>query len=1011
MPQRAEIEDHSPKGGQLGRPAPGPRFWRSLEELADTDEFRAWVRNEYPADIADRLDGVSRREVLKLMAASFALAGFHGCGKVPTEQIVPTVRSSGAAPASTPLYFATAVTRDGFAQGVVVQSHAGRPTKVEGNPDHPAAKGSTDVFAQAAILTLYDPDRSQAVYHGLDISTWDSARAALSERIALARREGGRGLRLLTGPATSPTLQFQIRALLDLLPHAAWHVHSTIDPENRRRGARIAFGRETEMVPRVGSADIILSLDADFLYGFPGSVRHARDFADRRRMAAAERDSVRMNRLYVAEPCPSVTGANADHRLAVWSKKIEDIARMLLGELGVASLEQAPPRSDLPTNTVKWVRAVARDLLDHRGRGLVLAGDAQPPVVHAITLAINEHLGNLGRTIIPVEPFCGASAWEAKSLRQLTQDMLAGAVDTLLIVDANPAYDAPVDLAFVKAMRRVEFTAHMGLYRDETALQCGWHLPMAHEFESWSDARAFDGTVTILQPLIEPLYQGRTPHQLLDMLTGPSEVTGLEIVQRHWRQQVPTGDFEKWWYEVLMRGIVPDSAAKEVSRDINHKAIRLAMQTAGADHSTAESDGLFELNFQVDPTIGDGRFANNGWLQELPKPLTKLTWDNAVLLSAKNARELGAQNEDVLELGYRGARITGPAWIMPGHADECVTIQLGHGRTAAGSVGTGVGFSAYALRRSDAPWFDTGLRMRRMADRHRLACTQHHQLMENRDLVRVGNLEAFRRDPASLGRASQKEIHLSLYPQHGYEGQQWGMVINLSTCIGCNACTIACQAENNIPVVGKEQVRRRREMHWIRVDRYFDGHPESPGMHHQPVPCMHCENAPCELVCPVNATTHSHDGLNEMTYNRCVGTRYCANNCPYKVRRFNFLQYADLTTPSLMLQRNPEVSVRGRGVMEKCTYCVQRIRNAQIEVRKENRDLRDGEVLTACQQVCPTQAIVFGDIKDPTSRVSALRREPHNYALLDDLNTRPRTTYLARVRNPNRQLIEGIQGS
>ncbi len=979
-----------------------PRHWRSLDELADTEDFRAWVRDEYPADIADRLDGVSRREVLKLMAASFALAGLTGCSETQPEHIVPTVRSHGAAPVSTPLHFATAVTRDGFAQGVVVQSRAGRPIKVEGNPDHPASLGSTDVFSQAAILTLYDPDRSQAVYHGRDAGTWAAARTALLERVELARRQGGRGLRLLTGPTTSPTLIAQIGGLLKDLPEAGWHVHSAIDPGNRQGGVRLALGIAAELVPHVLEADVVLSLDADFLYGWPGSVRHARDFAARRSVSSATRASARMNRLYVVEPCPSVTGASADHRLALPPSRIEDVARALLGELGVAALQDVRPRGELTPDQLRWVRAAARDLADHRGRGLVIAGDGQPPIVHAIALAMNEHLGNLGGTLAVVEPVSASGLPESRPLSQLAHDIDAGALESLLIVDANPAYDAPADLAFDRALQRVPFSAHLGLYRDETARHCTWHLPMAHEFESWGDARAYDGTAAVLQPLIEPLYRGRTPIQLLDLLAGRPESSGLELVRRHWRTST-AGDFEKWWQTVLMRGVVPESGAKRLDARVRHEDVRRAAERA----VLPDSAGSIELSFQPDPTVWDGSMANNSWLQELPKPLTKLTWENAILLSPEDARSLGAENEDVLELTYRDVSLTGPVWILPGHAPGCVTVNLGYGRSHAGSVGNGLGFNAYKLRRSDEPWFGSGVQLRRTSGRHRLACTQNHQLMENRDLVRLGTLDAFRREPAAMAGHSGHRIALSLYPEYPQEGHQWGMVIDLSKCIGCSACTIACQAENNIPVVGKAEVERGRSMHWIRVDRYFDGPQESPQFHHQPVPCMHCENAPCEVVCPVAATSHSHDGLNEMTYNRCVGTRYCSNNCPYKVRRFNYLQYVDRTPASLTLQRNPEVTVRGRGVMEKCTYCVQRIRHAQIDARKGNRELRDGDVLTACQQACPTQAIVFGNVNDAGSRVSALKREPHDYALLAELNARPRTTYLARLRNPNPELEEG----
>jgi molybdopterin-containing oxidoreductase family iron-sulfur binding subunit len=571
--------------------------------------------------------------------------------------------------------------------------------------------------------------------------------------------------------------------------------------------------------------------------------------------------------------------------------------------------------------------------------------------------------------------------------------MQAGAVETLLVLGGNPVYTTPADVPFAEALNRVAFRAHLSLYEDETSALCHWHVPEAHYLEGWSDGRAYDGTVSIQQPLIAPLYNGRTAHEILAALLGEPRPS-YDIVREHWRQQRPAGDFDAFWRQALHDGVMADSAlpAKVPS-------LKGALPGAGPAAGPAE----FELVFRADPAAWDGRFANNGWLQELPKPLTKLTWDNAALISPAAAERLGVKNEDVVELAYHSRRVKAPVWVLPGQADGAVTLHLGYGRSRAGRAGTGIGANAYALRTAAAPWGGGGLAVKKTGERYRLATTQGHHSMEGRNLVRMATLAEFAQRPDVVRGPSDHEVghEPSLYPKHAYEGYAWGMAIDLNACTGCNACIVACQSENNSPVVGKDQVLLGREMHWMRVDRYYKGDLEDPGTVHQPVLCMQCENAPCEPVCPVGATVHSSEGLNDMVYNRCVGTRYCSNNCPYKVRHFNFLQYQDDRTASLKLVRNPNVTVRSRGVMEKCTYCVQRINEARIRAKLEDREIADGEVVTACQAVCPSQAIVFGNINDPKSRVSQLKAHPLNYGLLTELNTRPRTTYLARLRNPN----------
>ena len=609
--------------------------------------------------------------------------------------------------------------------------------------------------------------------------------------------------------------------------------------------------------------------------------------------------------------------------------------------------------------------------------------------------AINSALGNTGKTVIYTDPLDPNPVDDFESLRELVADMDAGKVEMLVMVGGNPVYNAPADFGFRERLSKVKLRIHLGLYADETSELCQWHIPEAHFLETWTDARAYDGTVTIMQPLIQPLYFGRSLHELLGAFGDTPNQTPYEIVKGYWNRQHPGKDFEDWWRKAVHDGMVPGTvlAAKQVSFKGSSSAAK-----------AAQSSGL-EIVFRPDPHIFDGCFANNGWLQELPKPLTKLTWDNAALVSPATAERNGWQNEDLVELAYRGRTVRAPIWILPGHANDSVTVHLGYGRTSAGRVGNGAGFDAYRLRTSDAPWFGSGLEIRKTGSKYALATTQHHHLTEGRNIVISGTLDEYQKHPGFVREeAEEPPKELTIYPGYKYEGYAWGMAIDQTACVGCNACVIACQAENNIAVVGKEQVLMMREMHWLRIDTYYKGSADNPETYYQPVPCMHCENAPCELVCPVQATNHSAEGLNDMVYNRCVGTRYCSNNCPYKVRRFNFFLYSDWTTPSLKLQRNPDVSVRSRGVMEKCSYCVQRINEAKIEAEKDNRRVHDGEIQTACQAVCPTQAIVFGDINDKTSRVAKTKAEPLNYLLLAELNTRPRTTYLAALRNPNPEI-------
>jgi molybdopterin-containing oxidoreductase family iron-sulfur binding subunit len=966
------------------------------------------LQREFPRFASQLEDPVGRRGFLKVMGASLALAGVTGCTRQPAEAITPYVRQPEEILPGKPLFYASAMPLAGLGTGVLVETHEGRPTKVEGNPEHPASGGATDAFMQASVLDLYDPDRSQTVTYLGEIRPFsaflDAMRSAVTAQYALS----GQGLRILTETVTSPTVNAQIRALQQGMPKARWHQYEPLARDNRFHGTRIAFGRPLNPLYRMGEADVILSLEADFLGGGPGQLRHAADFAARRRLDG-DREPVR---LYAVEGSASITGAKADHRLLLRPSDVERVAHAVAAALG-----QRPQGVEAPHS--EWIARVVADLQAHRGRSLVVAGDSQPAVVHALAHAMNDALGNAGRTVVYTEPVEASPVDQHVALRDLVRDMNEGRVDLLLILGGNPVYNAPSDLEFTAALERVAVRAHLSTHVDETSERCHWHVPEAHWLESWGDVRAYDGTVTIQQPMIRPLYGGRSPLEVLATLSDRPDRKAHDMVREYWSGRAATeerGDFEAFWQRSLHDGFVADSALPVVVPEL--KASQVSREAARI--GVPRSEGL-EIAFRPDPSVHDGRFANNGWLQELPKPLTKLTWDNAALLSVATARELGVGTSfsgrggehgetlaDTVELTLGGRSLTVPVWVVPDQPDGSVTLHLGYGRTRCGRVGDGAGFDAYKLRRSETLWRGTGLGVRPTDGRHALANTQGHWNMEGRDLVRSGSLEHYRRDP-SLAPPHHHEIpdSLTLYPGHEYEGYAWGMTIDLNACTGCNACIVACQSENNIPVVGKEQVAAGREMHWLRVDRYHKGDPETPEeleTYFQPVPCMQCENAPCELVCPVAATVHSAEGLNDMVYNRCVGTRYCSNNCPYKVRRFNFFLYQDWDTPSLKMQRNPDVTVRSRGVMEKCTYCVQRINRGKIAAELEDRPVRDGEVQTACQAACPSRAISFGNINDETSEVARQKAGARNYGLLPQLNTKPRTTYLGAVRNWNAEL-------
>jgi MoCo/4Fe-4S cofactor protein with predicted Tat translocation signal len=970
----------------------GPEYWRSLEELAGSEEFQEMLHREFPKGASEWLDSFSRRGFLKTMGASLALAGLTGCTKLPLTEIVPYVKQPENLIPGKPMYYATAFTLGGYASPILVESHLFRPTKIEGNPEHPASLGGTDVYAQASLLDLYDPDRAQNITYMGDVRSWTAFMEAVKGPMSVQKSVQGGGVRILTQTVSSPTLADQIRTYLKANPQAKWHVYEPISRDNVSEGAKMAFGEVVETRYDLSKADVIVSLDADFLYaGFPGNTRYIRDFASRRNPDA------NMNRLYVIESTPSSTGMKADHRVPMRGAEIESFTRALTAAVGLSSvgISAAAQQSQ--------AAAIAKDLQSHKGSSVIIAGDHQPPAVHALAHAMNRALGNVGNTVFYTDPVDANPVNRSESLHELVEDMRAGKVDLLLILGGNPTYDAPAELEFASALKSnaVALKVYLGSHRNETAELCHWHVPEAHYLEAWSDARAYDGTASIVQPLIEPLYGGKSAHEVITILAGQPGLTGHDLVQQYWQKQHAGADFETFWRRALHDGWI--TGTTYAPRSVTAKAVSLPVQQPANANS-------IELNFRRDPSIYDGRFANNGWLQELPKPLTKLTWDNPVMIGPAMAERMKLNFKDVVEVEFQGKKVKGPIWIQAGHPDNMVTVFLGYGRTRAGRAGTGAGFDVYPMRTSAAPWFASGAKLTPTGETYNLASTQGYQTMETPDgaerpIVMERDLEEYKKEP-TFAKEGETPKELTLYPNFDYskETYNWGMAIDLNACVGCNNCIVACQSENNIAVVGQEQTLKGRHMHWIRVDAYYQGPRDNPKGFFQPVPCMQCENAPCELVCPVGATVHSSEGLNDMVYNRCIGTRYCSNNCPYKVRRFNFLLFQDWETPQYKMMRNPDVTIRSRGVMEKCTYCVQRINEHRIDAERADTTIKDGDLKTACQQSCPANAIVFGNINDPNSTVNKWKEQPRNYSLLGELNTRPRTTYLAEVRNPNPEL-------
>jgi molybdopterin-containing oxidoreductase family iron-sulfur binding subunit len=1006
-------------------------YWRSLDELAGTPEFRAFLEAEFPTECDAA--GVSRRRWLQLMGASLALAGLAGC-RWKQEEILPFAKRPANRVPGVPQRFATAMDLGGSALGLLVTSYDGRPIKIEGNPAHPQSCGATDVFAQAAILELYDPDRAASLVElsGQEYPrSWSEFAAFVRRHFGELSKDGGARLRVVSQASSSPSLAAMRARLLAEFPKARWVEYEPISDDHQRAGAILAFGRPLRTQLALDGAGIFVSSDSDLRACHPAAVRSARDFAARRDPAGDW-----MNRLYVVESCLSVTGSMADHRLALRPKQVAALAEALEKEIR-ARLGQgagtAPAAAAGPSKAARFLSALAADLVAiyHRGgHSVVVAGPRQPGEVHASVHRLNRLLKNTGQTVWYTEESDPDRPPHAEAIRALADEMHAGVVETLVVLGGNPVYDAPANAAFPKALAQVPTRIYLGLYHNETARACTWRLPQAHFLEAWGDARSWDGTYSVVQPLIDPLYGGRSAIEVVAMLLGQESPKGYDVVRATFQSIVKASDWEARWAKTLRDGVLEGSRFAVVAVEA---ADRPGSSEPRGDFDESEwSNGQMDLIFCRDASVYDGRFANNGWLQETPDPLTKLTWDNAALVSPATAAALGVENGTIVRLKLGGRSIEMPACIMPGQAPGCVAVSLGYGRTAAGHVGGDpeagvppVGTDVYPLRTSHAMDFQAGLAVEGTDRKVRLAMTQDHHAIDAIGLagraerlgalVREATLAHYREHPDFARHAVHHPPLESLWDEPTYEGYRWGMVIDLAKCIGCGACVVACQAENNVPVVGKERVLQGREMHWVRVDRYFRGDPDDPSIVHQVVACHHCENAPCEQVCPVAATVHSREGLNDMVYNRCVGTRYCANNCPYKVRRFNFFNYhKDLDVPEnevLKMLYNPEVTVRSRGVMEKCTYCVQRIQAAKIEAKNNRRQVRDGEIRTACQQVCPAGAILFGDLNDPRSAVARAAASERAYAMLAELNVKPRTSYLARIRNPNPNLLEKMPAS
>ncbi len=1051
---------------------PAKTIWRSPEQAQGDARATAFLHREFPEGASEAppallRDGLSRRSVLAMLGSTASLAGLVGCDVIrrPVEHIVPYVDAPEGMVPGIPRAYATTMPFGNRALGVVMESHDGRPTKVEGNELHPSSGGASSVWAQSSILDLYDPDRSRTVRFGDQASSWDDLVAAWTAG-DLAPASDGAGLAILAEPSSSPTLLRLRSALLERFPRTRWVTWQPVSDENADRGLESVAGAHYHALYHLDRTQVLLSLDSDLLGTEGDSVRNLRGYAKARRLS--DNGSSAMLRHYAVDGVHSLTAANADHRLRVQSGRVAAFVARLGHALAAHGLE-LPLDGGTPAADIDdaWVEAVAEDLASHRGAGLIVAGDRQPPEVHAAVHALNSALGNVGTTMTCHRTPDSGSSSDA-DLVDLVAALNEGAVDRLVILGANPAYSAPADLDFAAALEKLNSAGamiHVGTHRDETSRFARWHVPLAHYLESWGDARATDGTASVIQPLIEPLYGARSAIEVLALIALGEAREGRDLVRETWSGilglpldggveaaaetpaaegeeddagsgeadappvdpmslpvPVALSEFEIAWRRVLHDGVQKGSAVPPAElAPVAPEDCAAAIRAAGDAASPVARGEEMEIVFRCSAALHDGRFANNGWLQELPDPITKLTWDNAALVSPATASALGLENEDLVTVTCGDRELELALWQVPGQADNSVTIDLGYGRRFGGRIASAAndedhtpGRNAYLLRTSDALHVGR-CALRASGGSYPLAQTQDHHSLEGRPLVKEADLDHFAEHPGFATAHSEKPHENSMWDEWTYDDSpQWGMTIDLNACTGCNACVVACQSENNVPIVGKDQVMEGREMHWLRIDRYFSADGESDGLvdplphdpqtNFQPVPCMQCENAPCEQVCPVAATVHDDDGLNAMVYNRCIGTRYCSNNCPYKVRRFNYFNFTKDTPEVMKLGKNPDVTIRSRGVMEKCTYCVQRISRAKVDAKQDGRPLADGDVVTACQQACPADAIRFGDITDAGSQVVEAKSSPRNYNLLNDLHTKPRTTYLAKIRHPNREI-------
>ncbi len=957
----------------------GKKYWRSLEELSNTSQFRQWVDKEFPSGAGEMLDGNSRRRFLNIMAASMGLAGLTACRR-PVEHILPFAKSVEEQIPGVPLHYASVFSLGSKAQGLVVESNDGRPTKIEGNKKHARSLGAASGFAQASVLNVYDPDRSQVVLEAGKKSNW----AKFAEFWKSQNLGDGEGVRVLTTANISPTLAGLEEQFLAKYPKARFVEYEAINEDELLAGSELAFKQRVRPVYDMEKARVVVSLDSDFLLHDAAGLDTIRGFARGRK------NEHEISRLYAVESNYSTTGAQADHRLRLKPSEVLGFAADLAREMG--ALPQGLKILGQDGKFGKWVKAVAKDLNEHKGTSVVLAGSRQPAAVHAVAALLNSALGNVGTTVEYVKNDRPAMG---ESIGKLSAEMGSGAVKTLLVLGGNPAYTAPADSGFASNLSKVGSVIYLGAEADETAKTAKWHLPQSHFLESWGDALV-DGIASVQQPLIEPMFETMSAIELLAMMLDKQGKT-VELVKAQWKLD------DKAWRSALHDGVIESVKPESVKVAADAKAVDAAVVAVKKPMSG------FEVGFYPSATTYDGRFGNNGWLQETPEPMTKLVWDNAAIISPKTAEGLKVVQGENISITVAGKTVNVPVMILPGHAENCVSVALGYGRKVVGRVGKDVGVDVYPIRTAAGMGFSTQATVAKGTGTHNLVTTQEHFYQEARPIVREATLAKYHHEKNFATAEDEHIDEYSIYGYHKYDqGNQWGLVFDLNACVGCNACVTACQAENNIPIVGKDQVEKGREMHWIRLDRYFSAegeHSDDPQVVYQPMGCQHCETAPCESVCPVAATTHSPEGLNDMAYNRCVGTRYCANNCPFKVRRFNYLNWHKDMEESMKMVSNPNVSVRMRGVMEKCTYCVQRIQEKKIQAKVEGRrELRDGEILTACQQTCPAEAITFGNINDPNSAVSKLKKKDLNYGLLKELNLKPRTSYLAKLRNPNPEL-------